>query len=79
MTRALHSLFHCAHPPEGYLKVIAVMDCYVIQLQCHNDTRGHSVQDAPELVYDNYRKDLHSWKRHGCSYESHVVNMIMKS
>ena len=71
-----YSLFHCAHPPEGYLKVIAVTNCYIIQLQCHNDTRGYSVEDAPELVYDSYLKDLHSWKNHGCSYESHVVDMI---
>ena len=71
-----YSLFHCAHPPEGYLEVIAMMNCYIIQLQCHNDTRGHSIEDAPEVVYDNYLKDLHSWKNHGCSYESHVADMI---
>ena len=71
-----YSLFHCAHPPEGYLEVIAMMNCYIIQLQCYNDTRGHSIEDAPELVYDNYLKDLHSWKNHGCSYESRVADMI---
>ena len=29
-----YSLFHCAHPPECYLKILYTMECYAIQQQC---------------------------------------------
>ena len=73
-----YSLLHCAQPPEGYLKVISMMDCYVIAQQCSRQFGDQTLTGDPKLAYDNYHEDLHSWQRHGCSRESHLINVIDK-
>ena len=54
------------------------MECYVIQQQCPRDIGDQSPVGDPKLTYDNYYQDLRSWQMHGCSYESHVMNVIDK-
>ena len=57
-----YSLLHCAQPPEGYLKVISVMDCYVITQQCSSQVGDQTLSGDPKLAYENYHEDLHSWQ-----------------
>ena len=57
-----YSLLHCT---EGYLKVISMMDCYVIAQQCSRQIGDQTLTGDPKLAYDNYQEGFRSWQRQG--------------
>ena len=72
-----YDLMHCAHPPDGHLKVVSTMVCYLIE-QVYDKGGDQSLMLDPSLAYHNYCKDLQSWQLNGCSYEAHIVNILDK-
>ena len=73
-----YSLLYCSQPPEGYLKAMSTVDCYAIAQQCTTEIGDQTLTLDPKLACENYCDDLHSWQSHGCSYESHFVNITDK-
>ena len=62
----------------SHLRVISIVDCYAIAQQCSREIGDQTLTLGPKLAYENYCADLCSWQRNGCSYESHLTNIIDK-
>ena len=54
------SMIRCAHPPEGYLRVLKVINCrmMIIPTVTKQMDLGSNLDQNPKLTYDNYCKDL---------------------
>ena len=73
-----YTLKHCAHPPEGYLEVIDVVNCTMSKILAATNHRilNSDVDHNPKLAYDNYCKDQQVWQHYQCDYVTYVTNII---
>ena len=73
-----YTLICCAHPPEGYLEVIDVVNCTMSKIlnATNHMILKSDVDHNPKLAYDNYCKDQRVWQYYQCDYVTYMTNII---
>ena len=73
-----YSLKRCGHPPEGYLEVLKVVNCVILETMnvTNHITLNSDINHNPKLVYDNYCKDQQVWQYYICDYITYMTNII---
>ena len=69
-------LFGCGHLPEGYLKVTGNLDCKIMKIQHRNYKECADIETNARLAYDDYCRELKSWQKYGCSYDTRMIQVI---
>ena len=72
------SLIRCAHPPEGYLRVLKVINSQIMIVPAVTNQMDLDSNMNPnaKLTSDNYYKDLQVCQYYNCDYVTYMNDII---
>ena len=71
-----HTLTPFRFPIQGVLQIVRTVTLSMVVISKYNLNTQTTESNNPELAFENYVKDLKSYKNHGCSYKEYITDII---